>query len=71
MEGQTTYLTKQEIKQLILDNKLCPYPRPAYQPHDYNAEAVQKVMSLSPEQRKAWLAEKRKQRAAMRATASG
>lgn len=68
MEGKTTYLAEQEIKQLILDNKLCPYPRPAYQPHDYNEEAVKEVMSLSPEQRQAWLAEKRKQRAAMMAS---
>jgi hypothetical protein len=67
MESTTTRLADEEVRQLILDNKLCPFPRPTYQPHDYNAEAVQEVLSLSPEQRAQWLAERRKERAALRA----
>lgn len=65
MESTTTRVTDEEIRQLILDNKLCPFPRPVYHPHDYNAAAVREVLSLSPEQRQAWLAERRKQRAAL------
>lgn len=60
----------EELKQLILNGSLCPYPRPFYQPHDYNAAAVEEIMALSPEQQHAWLIEKRKQRAALLATLS-
>jgi hypothetical protein len=69
MENTTNHqLTAEEIKHLILSDRLCPYPRPAYIPHDYNAAVVQEVMSLSPEQRQAWLVERRKQRAALLAS---
>lgn len=64
-------LTDEELKQLILNGSLCPYPRPFYQPHDYNAAEVEEIMSLSPDQQHAWLIEKRKKRAALIATLSG
>ncbi|NJN65370.1 MAG: hypothetical protein HC884_00975 [Chloroflexaceae bacterium] len=65
MDSTTNRLTGHEIAQLIAEGRICPFPRPSYQPHDYNAVAVQEVMALSPEQRQAWLAEKRKKRAAL------
>jgi len=65
MESTTNRLTKYEVARLISDGLLCPYPRPVYRPHEYNAAATAEVMAMSPEQRKQWLAEKRKERAAM------
>lgn len=63
MDSTANCLTGHEIAQLISEGRLCPFPRPAYTPHDYNASAVQEVMALSPEQRRVWLEEKRKKRA--------
>ncbi len=68
MDSATTRLTRQKIAQLISDGLLCPWPRPHYVAHDYNAEVVDAVMALSPDERRAWLAEKRRERAALLAT---
>lgn len=65
MDSTANRLTGEELAWLISEGRLCPYPRPQYQPHDYNATAVQEVMSLSPEQRRLWLEERRKQRVAL------
>ncbi len=63
-------LTGQEIARMISDGVLCPYPQPAYKPHDYNADAIEKVADMSPEQRREWLRQAREKRLALQAKAT-
>jgi hypothetical protein len=62
MDSTANRLTGEQMARLISEGKACPFPKPAYKPHDYNAEKVRKVMALSPEQRKIWLEKQRKRR---------
>ncbi len=68
MDSSTNHkLTGQEIARMISDGVLCPYPQPAYTPHDYNAGAIEKVADMSPEQRMEWLRQAREKRLALQA----
>jgi len=59
-------LTNEQLARLIADGRLCPFPRPHYRPHrDDNAELVHTLAAMSREEQQAWLAERRKQRAAL------
>jgi hypothetical protein len=51
---------------MIDEGMLCPYPR-GYTPHDYNADAIEKVAEMSPEQRREWLRQAREKRLALQA----
>jgi hypothetical protein len=69
MDSTANRLTGHEIAQLISDGLLCPYPKPHTPAHrDDNAELIDSLTAMSPEQRQAWLAEKRKARAALLAS---
>lgn len=69
MDNTTNRLTGHEIAQLISEGRLCPFPRPSYRPHrDDNAALINTLSAMSPEQQQAWLAERRKERAALLAT---
>jgi hypothetical protein len=57
------------MARLISDGLVCPFPRPHYRAHrDDNAELVGALRAMTPDQQQAWLAERRKQRAALLAT---
>lgn len=69
MDSTANRLTGHEIAQLISEGRLCPFPKPHTPAHrDDNAELISTLTSMSPEQRQHWLAERRKERAALLAT---
>lgn len=65
MDSTTNRLSGHEIAVLISEGRLCPYPRGDYKPHRYDPEVTREVMEMTPEQKQAWLAERRKEYAAM------
>jgi hypothetical protein len=72
MDSTTNRLSGPEIAQLISDGVLCPYPKPRELPRhrDDNAELINKLSAMSHEEQDAWLAERRKQRAAILAASA-
>jgi hypothetical protein len=68
MDSTANRLTGHEIAQLISEGRLCPFPKPHAPAHrDDNAALVNQLTTMSREQQQAWLAERRKERAALRA----
>jgi len=67
MDSTTNRLMGHEVAQLISDGVLCPYPKPHAPAHlDDNADLITMLRAMPTEQQQAWLAERRKERLALR-----